>query len=281
MMFRSKCSAGAGGCRAQRAAGVHSRFSADESQRRIFRRRVPRGPAGFTLLELLVVIGVIVVLVGATGVAVAGRGGEGAALANSQAILTGLVNATRAQAAVHQTSARLVVYAQQPPGTNADAAKYLRSLIVLRQETAANGSTFWVAAANPVTLPTPICVVPPSPVPANHLRLPAGQTWNNNVATGPVSTLTVATAFSYRGQAASTATQFFGVNGQSGRILYLEFASDGTVTSNARANPTKIALTTAVLATNALPLFNNASGVRGIFVRKTGAVSQVDNATGF
>ena len=239
---------------------------------------------GFTLLELLVVIGVIVVLVGATGIAIAGRGGEGAALANAQTILTGLVNATRAQAAVHQTNARLVIYAQQPPGATADATKYLRSLVVLRQETAANGTPIWVAAGDPVTLPAPICVVPPSPVPRNHLRLPTGQTWNNNVATGPVSTLSVAASFSYRGQAASTATQFFGVNGRNGRIYFLEFASDGTVVSGAAGNantPTKIALTTAIFAPNALPQFNNANAVRGIFVRKTGAVSQVDNSTAF
>lgn len=240
-----------------------------------------RPTRGFTLLELLVVIGVIVVLLGATGVAVAGRGGEGAALANAQTILTGLINATRAQAAVHQTTARLVVYATQPPAATADASKYLRSLVVVRLETAANGRTFWVAAADPVTLPTPICVVPPTPVPANHLRLPAGQTWNNNAATGPVSTLSLATGFNYRGQVNATATQFFGVNGRSGRIYFLEFASDGTVTSNPTGNPTKIALTTAVLAANALPLFNNASAVRGVFIRRTGAVSLVDGATAF
>jgi hypothetical protein len=168
------------------------------------------------------------------------------------------------------------------PGTTAaDAAKYLRALQVVRQETLANGSTVWVAAGDPVTLPAPICVVPPAPVPTNHLRLPTGQVWNNNAATGPVSTLMVQTSFNYRGQTSATVNQFFGVSGQSGRILYLEFAHDGTVVSNTSGNPTKIALSTAILGGNVLPLFYNTSGVRGLLVRKTGAVSLVNVATGF
>jgi prepilin-type N-terminal cleavage/methylation domain-containing protein len=235
----------------------------------------------FTLIELLVVMGLIVLFAGGAALALSGRGGEGAALANAQSLVAGLVGATRAQAALHQTNARLVVYAQMPPGANADGAKYLRALQIVRQETLENGNTVWVAVGDPVTLPTPVCVVPPGPVPANHLRLPIGQTWNNNVATGPVSMLSVQTGFNYRGQLTATTTQFFGVNGQSGRILFLEFAPDGTVVSNTTGNPTKIALSTAIVGGNVLPLFNNPNGVRGIFVRKTGAVSLVNLATGF
>jgi hypothetical protein len=171
------------------------------------------------------------------------------------------------------------VYAQMPPAANASAEKYLRSLIVLREDPADSGR--YVATGDPVMLPAPICVVPPAPVPANHLRLPAGQAWNNNPAMGPVSTLTVATGFSYRGQSTGTVSQFFGVQGQSGRILYLEMDHTGTVTSPVSTNPTKIALATAILGGNALPLFNNAFAVRGLFVRKSGAISLVDEATGF
>jgi prepilin-type N-terminal cleavage/methylation domain-containing protein len=267
---------------------VHARFRRARSSRaptdalRDRRQTSPLpGRRAFTLVEILVVIGLIVILVGGAAVALSGRGGEGAALENAQSIVAGMVGATRAQAALQQTNARLLVYAQMPPGANADSNKYLRMLQVIRQETLPNGRTIWVAAGSPVALPAPICVVPPSPVPTNHLRLPAGQNWNNNALTGPVSTLTVATGFNYFGQSSATATQFFGVQGLSGRILYLEFAADGTVTSNTSGNPTKIALATAILGINTLPLFNNAFGVRGLFVRKSGAVSLVNEATAF
>lgn len=238
------------------------------------------GARAFTLLELLVVIGVMVLLVGGGALAIGGRGGEGTALADGQSVVTGLVTLTRNQAALHQTNARLIVYAQPPPSaTAADGINYLRTLQVLRQDTLTNGTTVWVAVGDPVVLPTPICVVPPAPVPTTHLN--TGVVWNNNVATGPVSTLTTATGFSYRGQSTATANQFFGRQGATGRIHYLEFTFDGTVVSNTTGNPTKIALATAVLGINALPKFNNASAVRGIFVRKTGSVSLVDSATGF
>jgi prepilin-type N-terminal cleavage/methylation domain-containing protein len=226
-----------------------------------FRQRFPRR-SGFTLIELLVVVGLIVLLVGGGALALTGRGSEGAAMTNAQSLLSGLVGATRAQAALHQTSARLIIYAQLPP--TGDASKYLRSLQVVRQETLANGTTVWVAASDPVTLPSPVCVVPPITVPRDHLN--TGVTWSTNVATGPISTLQ---------------SQFFGLQNQSGRIHYLQFAADGTVESNTTGNPTKIAVSTAVLGVNAIPRFNNATGVRGLFVRKTGAISLVDDATGF
>jgi prepilin-type N-terminal cleavage/methylation domain-containing protein len=231
----------------------------------------------FTLIELLVVMGIIVTLVAAIGFALAGRGGEGAALANAQSLVGGLIGSARAQAALNQTNARLIVYAQMPP--SGDAAKYLRTLQVVRLETLANGRTVWVAAGDPVTLPAPICVVPTAPVPTNHLGLPSGQTWNNNVQTGPVSTFTTLTGFNYRGQS-NSGNQFFGLNGQSGRIFYLEFAPDGTIASP-NTTPIKIALATATLSGSSFPLFNNAFRVRGLFIRRTGAISFVDDATGF
>lgn len=233
--------------------------------------------SGFTLIELLAAMGVIILMLGAGGLALAGRGGEGVALSNGQTALSGMVTLARSQAVLHQTAARLLVYGNQPPAAAADANKYLRTFQVVRQE----GST-WVAVGDPVTLPPGVCVVPQSPVPTTHLR--TGVTWNNNVTTGPVSTLTTATGFSFAGQSlvpgGRVTNQYFGVNG-TGRVLYLEFDATGVVTSNTTTNPTRIALATAVLAPSALPQFNNAFGVRGIFIRKSGAISFVNDATSF
>ncbi len=242
--------------------------------------RQNRGDAGFTLIELLSVVGVIILLVGLGGFALGGRGGEGAALANSQNILASMVGAARAQAALHQVNARLVIYARLPPAANADSLKYLRTMIVVRQETNPNGANVWVATGDSVTLPTPISIVPPPPVPSTHLG--TGVAWNNNAAMGPVSTaLAIQNAgFSYAAQRGQTANLYFGAVGN-GRVLYLEFSADGTVNTNTGNNPSKIALTTAVLSANALPRFNNARAVRGLFIRRTGAISLVDEATGF
>lgn len=239
----------------------------------------PLQHCAFTLVELVVVIGLIIALTVGGAVALGGRGSEGMALANSQRIVAGLLGAARAQAALHQAPARLIVYANVPPATNADAGKYLRTLQVVREDPV--GSDRYVAVGDPVTLPAPICVVPPSPVPATHLALPAGQTWNQNLATGPVSTLTVRPSFSYRGHANASQTQYFGAATQTGRVLFLEFGPDGTVSSNLSNNPTKIALATAILGGNVLPRFNNARGVRGLLVRKSGALAMVDDATSF
>ena len=251
---------------------------AAHGERRV-RDNAPYLPSGFTLIELMIVVGLIALLTAGVGIALGGRGGEGVALANAQNILAGMVGSARAQAALHQTSARVLIYASLPP--SGDAGKYLRYIQVARLE-----GTAWVAAGDPVTLPAPICVVPPSPVPATHLR--TGVTWVNTPATGPVSTLSQQRNFSVSGQSAAANTpggrpapgQLFGGTG-GGTVYYLEFAADGTVSSNITGNPTKIAIATAVLGPAAIPQFNNASGVRGLFVRKTGAVSLVNDATGF
>jgi type II secretory pathway pseudopilin PulG len=240
--------------------------------------------AAFTLIELLTVVGLIVVLTGGIALALAGRGGEGAALANSQSLLASLVGATRTQAALHQTTARLLVYAQLPP--TGDFNKYLRYLQVVRLETTPQGVSTWVAAGDPVTLPAPICIVPPSPVPANHLN--TGVTWNNNAATGPTSIFSpqILTNFTINGQSAApgggrpAGGQLFGGTG-GGRAYFLEFGPDGNITTNATNNPTKIVVATAVLQPAQVPKFNNAYGVRGLFIRKSGAISLVDEATAF
>lgn len=235
-----------------------------------------RSRAGFTLVELLIVVGLIILLTVGGAIALGGRGGEGMALANAQSMVASMLGAARAQAALHQTRTRLAVYATTPPGATADSNKYLRCLVVLREDPVDSGR--YLAVGDHLTLPAPICVVPPT-VPVNHLR--PGTTWPAVSTTSPHSTLVqLRNNFSYRSQANATATPFFGTSQTQGLIYYLEFGPDGTVTNPLGAS-TKIALTTAILGGNALPQFNNPNGVRGIVIRKTGALSLVDESTGF
>ena len=66
-----------------------------------------------------------------------------------------------------------------------------------------------------------------------------------------------------------------------GRVYYVEFGPDGSITSPANLNPGKIAVSTAILQPTAVPKFNNKDAVRGVILRKTGAVAMVNEATGF
>jgi hypothetical protein len=96
--------------------------------------------------------------------------------------------------------------------------------------------------------------------------------------------MAVSNSLNYFGRIGGNVRQFFGTQGTSGRVYYLQFDPSGIETGNTTAVNTKIALTTAVLNPTvqpARPKFNNASGVRGLFIRKSGAISFVNDATSF
>lgn len=234
--------------------------------------------SGFTLLETLIVVGVIVILTGVAAVSLSGRSSQGAALASAQSIVAGLVSTTRSQAALHQVKARLLVYAQRPTGAGTiDNNRYLRALQIVRETD--YESNIWVAVGTPVMLPAPICVVPRT-VTREHLS--AGVNWNPDTVNGPISSLqTTAVNMSYRGQAGSTQTQYFGTTGQARPVYYIEFGPDGTVITPA-TGPIKIALSPAIVSGNAVPTFTSNATVRGVTIRRTtGAMSMVNDATGF
>lgn len=214
---------------------------------------------GFTLIEVMVVIGLIVFLVGGVGFALRDTGGS--ALANAQNALASLVGQARAQAAVNQTEARLMIYAVRPP--TGDGEKYLRLMQVFRAEP--QGSTTWVPVGAPIYLPTGIYLVPAS----TSGLLASGVTWQPNPA--PLST-PIGTGTN-PGQPVGTA-----FNGAS-TVFYLEFKADGSI-SPTPTPYTKLVVTTGGLL-NGLPAFNNAFAVRGLLIRPSGAVTFVNNATDF
>ena len=208
----------------------------------------------------MVVIGVIVLLVGGAGFAL--RDTAGASLTSAQNTLATLVGQARAQAAVNQTEARLLIYATRPPG--GDAEKYLRLMQVFIA--VPQGSSTWQPAGAPVYLPRGTYLVPAT----TAGLLAAGVTWATNPA--PVST-PIGTGTN-PGQPVGTA-----FNGAS-TTFFVEFKADGSI--NPAANPyIKLVVTTGALASTNLPAFNNAFAVRGVLIRPTGAVSFVNEATGF
>ncbi|WP_052293180.1 prepilin-type N-terminal cleavage/methylation domain-containing protein [Coraliomargarita akajimensis] len=104
---------------------------------------------GFTLIELLVVITIIVVA--ASIIMVAGRGGEGTALRASQRILSGIANGARGQALLKNAETRLIIYGANPGGSNFDYDKYRRFFGIVYRDP--SDSTKWIAATQGTYLP--------------------------------------------------------------------------------------------------------------------------------
>jgi len=217
------------------------------------------GTRAFTLIELMIVVGVIVLLLGGFGFAL--RDNAGSALTSAQNSLGALVGQARAQAAVNQTEARLAVFAVRPPA--GELEKYLRLLQVFIASP--QGSNTWVPVGSPVYLPRGVYFVPPT----TTGLLATGVTWPTNPA--PISN---AASGTLPGQ--PTGTPFFGATA----IFYVEFKADGSL--NPPANPyIKLVLTTGGGGANNLPAFNNPSAVRGLLLRPSGAIAYVNEANGF
>lgn len=217
------------------------------------------GEGGFTLIELMVVIGLIVFMVGAFSLSLGDTAGN--ALSSAQNTVAGLVGTARAQAAVNQTEARVVIYAVRPP--SGDPEKYLRLLQVFVANP--SGSRTWAAVGAPVYLPRGVYVVPTT----TTGLLATGVVWPSNPqpVSKPLGTDIAPTQ--------AVGNPFSGAN----TVFYVEFQADGSV--RPAATPyTQIALATATV-TNNLPAFNNAGAVRGVLIRPTGAVTYVNDAVSF
>lgn len=219
--------------------------------------RAARG--AFTLLELMVVVAII--SFAALGFALALGDSGGSALATGQTMLSTMVGTARAQAAVNQTEARLLIYATRPPG--GDPEKYLRLMQVVRAEPA--GSNTWVPASAVVTLPRGICVVPAS---VTGL-LAAGVTWPSN----PPLLSTLGAAFN-PGQV--TGTPF----ATPATAFYLEFRADGTCPQVGSQSYARLLVGTTTLSNNQ-PQFTNNAAVRGLIIRPSGAITFVNDAANF
>ncbi|MCH8475366.1 MAG: type II secretion system GspH family protein [Opitutales bacterium] len=91
---------------------------------------IPARTKAFTLIELLVVMGLIVLLLG--GIGLANRGGSGQQLDAAQRTVASLLQATRGQAILHQTEARLLVAAENP-SVATKRPKKLSFFLIVRQ----------------------------------------------------------------------------------------------------------------------------------------------------
>ena len=121
----------------------------------------PCGGAGFTLVEVLIVVTLIAMLAGGMGVALR-HPGESVALQSGQGMLASTLWATRGRAASVQQNARLLIAADP-----AEAGTFLRRLQVVWQDPA--NPAAWLADDDGIELPRGVYVVPSvvSAVPGN------------------------------------------------------------------------------------------------------------------
>ena len=220
--------------------------------------RLPSFRSAFTLIELMVVIGIMALVAVGLGRALSDTGGN--SLATGQTTLAAMVNSARAQAAVSQTETRLMIYATRPPA--GDAEKFLRLLQVFRAEP--QGSNTWVPVGAAVVLPRGIYVVPTS----TAGLLSAGVTWPTN----PPLLSTLGNPVNPN-QPAGTP---FG----NSTAYFLEFKADGTITQMGTQAYARLLVATAVLSNN-VPQFNNAGAVRGLLIRPSGGVTFANDANSF
>ena len=222
----------------------------------------------FTLLELLIVVGLIGVLVG--GVSLALGDSSGRSLATAQQQLASLVGQARANAAIGQTETRLLFYGNPPPV--GDATRFLRQVQLARAVTPGSATTTWEPIGPALTLPRGIYLVPPTT--AGFIA--AGVVWPTNPA--PRSTLHDRQPYTLVSGNAPLIPAF-------GLAYWIEFTPNGSLRSDiplAGQPYPKLAIATATLSATNSPLFNNPGAVRGLIIRPaTGAVTYVNEAASF
>lgn len=204
-------------------------------------------PAGFTLLELLVVMGLVALLAGILGLAF--RAPVGAvALQAAQETVAGLCGAARACAALKGADARLLV-ADDPEAED----ERLCWLIVVYEDPSSPGC--WQSAGTGVHLPRGVYVVPPSPP-----LMPDGETW-------PASR---------RSSALSNAATVLTIDGAAaGRFYHVPFTPRGTTSGG------NLVLTNGHPGSGAGPVLDQPDCIRGILLRPTGALTALDGPDAF
>lgn len=203
--------------------------------------------AAFTLLELLVVMGLVALLAGMLGLAFRAPGGT-TALQAAQATVAGLCGSTRACAALKGSDARLLV--ADDPGAAEDR---LRWLIVVYEDPSAPGC--WRSAGAGIRLPRDVFVVPPSPP-----TLPDGEVW-------PASR---------RSSALSTTAANLTIDGAAAGCFYhVNFTPRGTTGGGT------LVLTIGRRGSGAGPVLDQPDFVRGVLLRPSGAFTLLDGPDAF
>ena len=215
-----------------------------------------RRSAAFTLIELLVVIGLIGLLAGGLGVAMKNKN-PGSALRSAQSILVSLLSSARAQSALNQVNAMILVQADP----NVD--NFLRSVkVVVQYKNPATGLVVpnqWTEVGGEVVLPEGIYIVPPI----------------DNMTGAVVSITGINARLSQF--VSTTAAPINGITGNYFTSMYLTAMGGVTDSSNVEVIGKRmlVAAGTPIDATSVK--LDNASAIRGFAVSKYGVATLIND----
>lgn len=220
---------------------------------------------GFTLVELLVVIGLIAVIAGVLGLAL-GRGNSGTALQAAQSTTSAMVAGARGQAATAQQDAAVVV------NITATSENFLRELIIVTL----NSSGQWVATNIQNLLPNGIYFVPgDNSVTGGYVgtnvvfsTTPSWATANRSL---PFPTASI--NITVRAADGSTA-----LNSDVYRIL-ARFTPRGTIDTNTTL--TRLVFSPGERTADDVVQFTNPSAVRGMTISNYGIPTFINDAEAF
>ncbi len=230
--------------------------------------RLQRTRAAFTLIELLVVLGIIAAVVGGVGLALRG-GDDTVALGSAQRTVASMLTATRAQAVMNGTTARLIIHVD-----SSEPEHFLRRVGIIKQLLQADGTPYspprWVPTSDGTALPRGTYFVPGvgTSVPAELFS----NEWN--LSTDAISLYgSNEINLTYPQMGSGDSLQMSGP-----RWAFYEFGPDGQMTSFGTNQ--QIVLTTG-RRTQTTPVFENPENVRGLVLRRIGTFHLVNERLTF
>lgn len=214
--------------------------------------------AGFSLLELLIVIGLIAAFAAFAGIGLkdSGRGGE---LRSAQAMITSMLSAAKSQAMTAQNRSRILVDADPASAT------FLRRLILVVESD--RNTDRWNLHGTDIVLPANVFCVPAS---ANLIGAVLPAQW-------PVTRLS--SAVIDNAAVSITAPSGETLPGQFLRFVAIE-PNGRLAIASSQATSGKVVLALALRQPEGI-VFTDSNGVLGVSVSIYGRVTPIDDASGF